>query len=150
MDILGIKLKKELYHFLLDIEKKIEGLYFELMSCDRKETLSEREKVVKNIKTLTVTKRVLFLNMTHQLSYDEYYDLALYGDFYELSSNMPIKVDFSLVDDAFNEEEFFDNLIFRTLFVVDNSFSFNYHLFFLHFKIGYSYSIFQIFYNPFV
>lgn len=117
LNILGVKIRKELYNYLLQIEKEIEVCY----GCFFKEKISlndgvNSDVVVKKLKNLYMKRCILLLNAKNLLSYNERNDLANYAsnvvddviDFDEFS--------FLLDDEKYGEEDVIYNVFFKSIF----------------------------------
>lgn len=117
LDILGVKIRRELYNYLLQLEKEIEVCY----SCFFKEKISISDKgnsdiVIKKLKKLYMKRCILLLNAKNLLSYNERNDIANYAnnvvedyiDFDEFS--------FLLDDDKYGEEDVVYNVFFKSIF----------------------------------
>lgn len=117
LDILGIKIRKENYHFLSDLEKKIEKLYCQL-EVNQECELSKKE-IINKIKASTVLRRLVFLNMSQYLNYNEYYDLFIYSDNVAGAMDEDTYLPLLIYDEKFDEVEIINNSLQRAVFLVE-------------------------------
>lgn len=118
LDILGVPIKKELYNYLVNIERKLEEYYDEFSRLDNYVGLSEVDikPLMKKITECKMKKVISLLNTKNLLSYYEHHDLMQYGintmnrveDFDE--------IELLISDEAFNETNILDDILLKSIF----------------------------------
>lgn len=126
LEIMGIKMKNELYNYLFEIEREIEEKYFELCDVDCECILDkDRDSVVKRIKELTMKKVVMLVNIDNLLSDVEKVDFAHYAENMALIDNAYVGVDLLLYDENFSDAEMINDPFQRSIFTFEDSCKFN-------------------------
>lgn len=78
--LLNIKIRTDIYDYLLKLMKKYNKLYEKLRVVRNNGDKLEEERIIKQIKELSLAKVILFFNMKNNLTADEYLDLYIYID----------------------------------------------------------------------
>lgn len=127
LDILGVKINKELYNYLLDIEKEIEDCYNELCRLDSYVGFAEVDinPLIDKIKKLKMKKIVMFINTSNLLSKVQHRDLMQYACNISDKINEDEIVDLLLDDYDFNEIEITDDVLLRSIFISGDSYASN-------------------------
>lgn len=124
LDILGVKINKELYDFLLDIEKEIEECYDDLYALHSNvfEISKSKKEICNRLRKLHMKKIVMIVNSKNLLPYIEYYDVMQY------SSNIVDRIneegDIKLLyeSDQFNEADIVSDAFLRAIFTNSDSY----------------------------
>ncbi len=124
LDILGVKVKKELYNYLAEIEREIEHCYNELCGLDSYVGLAEVDTnpLIDKIKKLKIKKTVMLLNTSNLLTNIEHRDLMHYACNIADKVNEFEVVDLLLDDYDFSEIEITDDVFLRSIFVGGESY----------------------------
>lgn len=124
LDILGIKIRKELYNCLVDIEKEIEDCYKKLYKYEISVNSScgSCEDIIKRLKFLYMKRRVLLFNTENLISYNERCDLANYAD--NIVEKMVEIDDVTLLleDDSFDESDIVYDVFLKSIFTGTSSY----------------------------
>lgn len=124
LDVLGVKINRKLYNFLLDIEKDIEDCYDDLYALHSNVfEISENEKeICDKLRKLHMKKIVMFVNSKNLLSDTEYYDIMQY------SSNIVDRISDDGVitllyeSDQFNEADIVSDAFLKSIFTNSDSY----------------------------
>lgn len=119
LDVIGVKIKKDLYHYLLNDEKKLEELYNKL-----RDEKNNKEEIINKIKYQRIKNNIMFINMETILEIEEYFDLSLYANWYFEMHDEKIKIPFK-INKTFNTELVHNDTIQRSLFLVEPSYTLN-------------------------
>jgi len=118
LDILGVEIKKELYNFLLDIEKEIEDCYSEMSDLENYVGFSEVDTrlLINKIRKLYLKMTLMLLNTRNLLSKMEHHDLMLYAS--DMADETNDFDDLSLLfeDDNFDQSDIMYDLFLRSIF----------------------------------
>lgn len=127
LDILGVKVRKELYNYLAEIEKEIEECYNELARLDVYVGLDEVDTnpLINKIKKLMMKKTILLLNTSNLLPKVEHNDLMNYANNIADKVNENEVIELLLDDYDFNEIEITDDVFLRCLFVGEDAYTSN-------------------------
>lgn len=123
LEMIGIKIKKELYNYLLNLENKIEENYMELCNLENN-NITDRERknnLTSDIKKHNLKKRIMLFNMKNLLTPTDIYDLYNYAINMADIDNDFTEVKFLLDDDNFSEEDVIYDVFQRSIFTVDDS-----------------------------
>lgn len=98
--LLNIKIRTDIYDYLLKLMKKYNKLYEKLRVVRNNGDKLEEEKIIKQIKELSLAKVILFFNMKNNLTADEYLDLYIYIDnIFENNSKLILDItDYPFID----------------------------------------------------
>lgn len=118
LDVIGVKIKKDLYHYLLNDEKKLEELYNKL-----KEEKNNKEEIINKIKKLSIKNRIMFMNMENMLDIESYYDLALYASWFHEMNEENVMAPFQL--GISKPESLEEDTLQKALFIVEPSYTAN-------------------------
>lgn len=121
LDIIGVEKKKELYDFLLGIEKRIEFYYGGVMAAlkinDCKNNTIDTDEIFSSIKKLKLIKTVMLINTNSLLSEIQKRDLILYScdeaDTIDELDNISLLLD----DENFCDSDILDDVFLRSIFV---------------------------------
>ena len=114
MELIGVKIRKDLYKWLYSSLKGEEELYGKLLLARTNNDLILEEKIIKQIKLHSFTRRLYFINLD-SLDYDTLYDLSLYAD--DAISNFLLeKLPFHIKNDLFDEDLIYSSPFQRILF----------------------------------
>lgn len=123
LEIIGVKIKKDLYYFLLDIERKIENCYMELCNLEIYSNSGKLDasNIINEIKKLNIKEIVILLDMKNLLSENEYLDLLLFaGDEAwknnEIGVSNDFGINFLIEDDVVDEIAIADDAFQRSIF----------------------------------
>ena len=135
IELMGIKIRKDLYKWLYLSLKEDDKLYRELLLArTRKNSLLEKQ-ITKKIKMHIFTRNIFFINL-ETLDSESSYDLSLYSDSI-VENAPPEEIPFNIQNDTFDERNiccspfqralFFDNssLIYATNYKLDCNLSKN-------------------------
>lgn len=114
MELIGVKIRKDLYKWLYSSLKGEEELYGKLLLARTNNDLILEEKIIKQIKLHSFTRRLYFINLD-SLDYDTLYDLSLYADD-AISNSLLEKLPFHIKNDLFDEDLIYSSPFQRTLF----------------------------------
>lgn len=126
LDILGVDVKRNLYYYLLDIEKDIEDCYNDIGELDAYVGLGEVDisGLINKIKKLYIKKTIMNINSKNLLSEIQYKDLVLLSisvaDDFEYLEELELLIE----SDEFNEFDIIQDIFLRCLFTGGD-----YHLF---------------------
>lgn len=98
--LLNIKIRTDIYDYLLKLMKKYNKLYEKLRVVRNNGDKLEEERIIKQIKELSLAKVILFFNMKNNLTADEYLDLYIYIDnIFENNSKLILDItDYPFID----------------------------------------------------
>ena len=124
LDILGVKINKKLYSFLLDIEKEIEECYDDLYALESNmfDVSNCKEEICSKLKKLHMKKIIMFVDSKNILSEIDYRDVISY------SNNIVDKIideegiDLIYENDNFNEADVVCDEFLRAIFTNDDSY----------------------------
>lgn len=113
LDLLGVKIKKNMYHNLLEIENEVEIMYDSLYQRhDDKDFMREFKSLI--------LKRKMFLNIIeNNLNTDDYYDLYIYASNMAVSNDEDFPIEFEFQEDTFDENELIENPMLKAIFYKD-------------------------------
>jgi len=118
LEMLGIKMEKELYKNIMDLERDIEINYDELARCEiNNEEVSN--KMLYELKKGIVKRNFVFSQIEHGLTLDEYNDLYMYSKYrYNLENidTLPMKIENEDFDYTMESDPFH-----RALFIMDSN-----------------------------
>lgn len=127
LDIIGVKIRKNLYNYLSDLEKDIESCYNEM--CDLEIYVGlhgvNTNNLINKIKKLNITKTIMFLNTKNLLSKYEYYDLIRYASNVVNSENYTDDVTLLLEDEYFDMSDIVQDTFLRSIFIGNDSYTSN-------------------------
>lgn len=118
LDILGVPIKKELYNYLIDVEKEIEEAYDEYARIDSYVGLSEVDikPLVKKITRGKMKKVISLVNVRNLLSYYEHHDLMQYGINVMNKNDDFDELELLISDGTFDETDILDDVLLRSIF----------------------------------
>jgi len=113
LDLLGIKIQKNIYNKLIEIENEVEIMYDNFYhSCNDKEFMRELR--------FLILKRKAFLTVIETgFSADEYYDLYIYASNMAINNDEELPIEFEFQDDSFNGNELVENPMLKAIFYKD-------------------------------
>ena len=113
LGLMGIRIRKEYYHLLLDVERNTEKYYMDLSKCSSK----DKDNIINKLKILVLKKRIILQNIKNNLTETELDDLISYGSEYAYISdlNNDCDIDSGLVIEPF----------LRSIFIVDEMYYYN-------------------------
>jgi len=127
LSIIGVEINKNLYNFLLDIEKQIENCYnvmAELEIYDHKKRVSNIE-IIDSIKKLKILKTVMLLNTKNLLPEIKQKELILYSyDMADITEELD-KINLLTEDEDFYESDITEDTFLRSIFIDSDSSKFN-------------------------
>lgn len=119
IELMGIKIRKDIYKWLSDSLRKDEKLYSNLRMVRKNNNKELEKELLKEIKIHLFKRRILLLNLAN-LDIDTTYDLILYGD--NLLEGLPLEtIPFNIENNSFNESTIYNNIFQRILFIGNNS-----------------------------
>lgn len=133
LEIIGIKIDTNLYQKCLEIEENIEKGYESLAKADI-EMNKIPDNVLSKLKKNIIKRKIVFNQMKHSLSLEEYNDLRLYSAHVSDCLNIDIanfkieneEINFTLEEDPFHRALFFNDsekeLVFAESFYADNKY----------------------------
>ena len=133
LEIIGIKIDTNLYQKCLEIEENIEKGYESLAKADI-EMNKVPDNVLNKLKKNIIKRKIVFNQMKHSLSLEEYNDLRLYSAHVSDCLNIDIanfkieneEINFTLEEDPFHRALFFNDsekeLVFAESFYADNKY----------------------------
>ena len=118
LDILGVPIKKELYNYLLDIEKELEEAYNEFCRLDSYVGLSEVDikPLIKKITSLKMKKVIMLVNTKNLLSYYEHHDLMQYSINTMNRTDDFDEINLLISDGTFDETDILDDILLKSIF----------------------------------
>jgi len=118
LDILGVPIKKELYNYLIEVEKEIEESYDEYARIDSYVGLSEVDikPLMKKITQCKMKKVILLVNARNLLSYYEHHDLMQYGINVMNKNDDFDELELLISDGTFDETDILDDVLLRSIF----------------------------------
>ena len=118
LDILGVPIKKELYNYLINMERKIEEYYDEFSRLDNYVGLSEVDikPLIKKITECKMKKVILLLDTRNLLSYYEHHDLMQYGINTMNKTDDFDEIELMIYDEAFGETDILDDILLKSIF----------------------------------
>lgn len=119
LEILGVKINKNLYNYLLDIEKEIELCYVEMANINNSlfKNVNNLNNVKEKLKRLMLKKTVMFLNTKFLLSYIQYRDLIRYSSNVVEANNVFDELKFLLENDQFDENDVMRDVFLKAIFI---------------------------------
>lgn len=114
MELIGVKIRKDLYKWLYSSLSEEEELYGKLFLARENNDLILEEKIIKQIKLHSFARRLYFINLG-SLDYDTLYDLSLYADDI-ISNSLSEKMPFHIKNDSFDEDLIYSSPFQRILF----------------------------------
>lgn len=122
LDILGVPIKKELYNYLVNLEKDIEELYNEMCRLDNYVGLTEvdTKTLIKKITQYKIKKVVLLINAKNLLSYYEHHDLMQYGVNVVNRTEDFDDIELLINDDTFDATDILDDVLLKGVFTGDD------------------------------
>lgn len=118
LEILGVKIKKELYKYLLIFDEELDYAYSELSMYDGHEIYGNIDvfRLINNIKKLLFKRTIFLMNTKNLLSHIEYSDLVKYSyDIAEKDCNYD-DLHFLYEDIFFDETAILDDAFKRSVF----------------------------------
>ena len=124
LSILGIKVRKELYEYLVDIERNIENSYDELSDLDNYAGLGEVDtsNLINRIKKLIINKKVMFLNTSNLLSKIERKDLCTYASNIVDETTDLDDINLLYEDENFSRGDIIYNVFLKSIFTYSESY----------------------------
>lgn len=124
LDIVGVKIKKDLYNYLLDIEKELEDCYDEMCRLDSFVGFAEVDlnPLMKKIKQLKMKKMIMLVNTNNLLSYFEHQDLMQYACNISDKTNDLEDIELLIEDDIFDSTDIMDDVLLRSIFTGSDSY----------------------------
>lgn len=124
LDILGVDIKKDLYNFLIDIEKEIEDCYNEISNLESCAgvALVDTDAVINKIKKFKLKKIIMLLNTKNLLSNIQYSDLILYAGNMADRINDLDDVSLLVEDEQFDESDIVYDVFLRCIFTGSDSY----------------------------
>lgn len=120
LECIGIKFKKEIYNYLLELENEIEEKYQKLMEYNNNPFEVKREKIIiKQLKKLILKRKIIFLNLKSLLTEQENIDLYYYARYFASERNKTFDNDLLFLNLAFDEEEILEDSLQRSLFFAE-------------------------------
>lgn len=117
-DIIGIQIEKELYDNILNLERDIEESYDELARIEMSGDIISK-KTLYNLKKNVLKRNIVFSQIKHSLTLEEYNDLYMYATYkYNLTNidTLTPKIDNEEFDYVMEEDPFH-----RALFFIDTN-----------------------------
>ena len=123
LDIIGVKINKDLYNYLFDIEKELEESYEEMCRIESYIGIDEVDtsKLINKIKELKIKKIIMLINSKNLLSLFEYDDLTRYACYRVDKENEQEEVTLLLDDDSFDDSDIMYDVFLRSIFTGGNS-----------------------------
>lgn len=113
LDLLGIKIQKNIFNKLLEIENEVEIMY------DNYHQACNSDQFMKELKSL-ILKRKMFLSFVEsRLNDDEYYDLYIYASNIAVNNDEEMPIEFEFQEDCFNADELVKEPMFKAIFYKD-------------------------------
>lgn len=118
LEIIGVNINKDLYNFLLDIEKEIEESYDEMCRIESYVGIDEVDlsNLINKIKSLKFKKLVMLINSKNLLSTYEYDDLTRYSWYMVDKKNESEEVKLLLEDNSFDNNDIMYDVFLRSIF----------------------------------
>ena len=101
IELMGIKIRKDLYNWLCQSLKEEENLYNKLLLARRNKDNLLEEKIIKQIKIHSFTRKIFFINLEN-IEFEEAYDLLLYSESITENSK-PKNIFFNIKNNTFDE-----------------------------------------------
>lgn len=123
LDVLGVKINKELYDYLLDIEKEIEECYDDLYALHSNvfEVSKSKKEICDKLRKLHMKKIVMLVNSKNLLSDTEYYDVMQYSSNIVDSINDDDNINLLYQGEQFNEADIVRDAFLRAIFTNSDS-----------------------------
>ena len=118
IELMGIKIRKDLYKWLYLSLQEDDKLYRELLFTRTEKNNLPEEQTIKQIKKHAFTRRIFFVNLEN-LDYDRAYDLLLYSDSLITFSTYK-RLPFNIQNDMFDERNIYNNPLQKSLFFNDS------------------------------
>lgn len=119
IELMGIKIRKDIYKWLSNSLRKDEKLYSNLQEARKDKNKEIEKELLKEIKIHLFKRRILLLNLAN-LDVDTAYDLMLYSD--DLLRIFSLKIiPFNIENNSFNESTIYTNPFQRILFIGNDS-----------------------------
>lgn len=118
LEIIGVKINKDLYNFLLDIEKEMEHSYDEMCRIESYVGIDEVDlsNLINKIKSLKFKKLVMLINSKNLLSTYQYDDLTRYSWYMVDKKNESEEVKLLLEDNSFDNNDIMYDVFLRSIF----------------------------------
>ena len=122
LEMIGVNLNKDLYNFLLDLDKKIEESYNELSDLDNYVGLNEinTKDLTNEIKKLIFKRMILLMNTKNLLSSIEYKDLVKYSNEISEKNDDYDELELLLYDGCFDESTIMCDVFQKSIFTSDD------------------------------
>lgn len=118
LDILGVQIKRDLYNYLLNIEKEIEDNYNEMCRLENYVGFAEVDlnPLINKMKSVNMKKTIMLLNTKNLLSRIEQYDLMQYASNNSDNVNENEVVDILYDDLEFSQIDIIEDVFLRSIF----------------------------------
>ena len=118
LEIIGVKINKDLYNFLLDIEKEMEESYDEMCRIESYVGIDEVDlsNLINKIKSLKFKKLVMLINSKNLLSTYQYDDLTRYSWYMVDKKNEEEDIKLLLEDNSFDNNDIMYDVFLRSIF----------------------------------
>ena len=118
LELIGIKINKKLYEYLIKLEKDIEDCYNEYRDIESYIGISEvnTKPLLKKIKSLKLKKLILLLNAKNLLTNFESQDLLCYANDMVDKTTEFDEVSLLVEDDNFNQSDILYDVFMRSIF----------------------------------
>lgn len=116
IELMGIKIRKDLYKWLYLSLQEDDKLYRELLFARTEKNNLPEEQTIKQIKKHAFTRRIFFVNLEN-LDYDSAYDLLLYSDSFITFSTYK-GLPFNIQNDMFDERNIYNNPFKKAYFLM--------------------------------
>ena len=124
LDILGVKINKKLYEFLIDIEKEIEQCYDDLYVLESNlfEISRNKEETCDKLKKLYMKKIIMLINSKNLLSELEYSDVKNYS--HNIVDRISDEDDIHLLyeSDTFDASDIVSDVFLNSIFTNNDSY----------------------------
>jgi len=127
LEIIGVKIRKDLYNYLADLEKQLEECYNQLSDLENYSSLSDVDtsELISRIKKFNMTKIVMLLNAKNLLPKYEYYDLIGYAHNVSESEDYKNEITFLLESEDFDMSDIIPDVFLRSIFFGSDSYMAN-------------------------
>lgn len=124
LDIIGIKVNKDLYNYLLNMDKELEGYYDEFSDLENYVGLAEVDtsNLINKIKKLSLKRMVMLVNAKNLLSSFEHYDLMNYARNIAENEDLLDEIDLLIEDDNFDMSDIINDVFLRSIFLGSESY----------------------------
>lgn len=122
LDIIGVPVQKELYNYLINIEKELEEAYDEYSRLDSYVGITEVDinPLIKKVTKCKMKKVISLVNARNLLSYYEHHDLMQYGINIMNKNDNFDEIELLISDGTFDETDILDDVLLKSIFTGDD------------------------------